>query len=266
MTDRIDLVRFQRAITTTANGTVVTGITAGANSSTSQLVLDSAGNVGVGTASPVGRLNVATGRALFGPNSELYAVGIGFNQTRVSGGQVYYLGASDATSPDLTMCNAAGLERMRVAANGNVGIGNTVPAHALSIAGALRTTAVSTNYVQSNATSITVNTSTPTAVCSVSITTLGKPVLLIVSGDRNPAADGNWHWGQFYRDSTGIGKQTIGQMSFASHNQPFSQSFVDTPAAGTYTYSFRVWFGQGSITYGETGDIQAPTIIAMELI
>jgi hypothetical protein len=120
MTDRIDLVRFQRAITTTANGTVVTGITAGANGSTSQFVLDSAGNVGVGTASPAGRLNVATGRALFGPNSELYAMGVGFNQTRVSGGQVYYLGASDATSPDLVMCNAAGLERMRIDASGRV--------------------------------------------------------------------------------------------------------------------------------------------------
>jgi hypothetical protein len=58
MTDRIDLVRLQRAITTTANGTVVTGIAAGANGSTSQLVLDSAGNVGIGTASPANRLHV----------------------------------------------------------------------------------------------------------------------------------------------------------------------------------------------------------------
>lgn len=159
-----------------------------------------------------------------------------------------------------------GVERMRVAANGNIGIGNSTPAQALSIAGALRTTAVSTNFVQSNAVAITVNTSTPTAVCSVTITTIGKPVLLLVSGDRNPAVDGNWHWGQFYRDSTAIGKQTIGQMSFASHNQPFAQCMIDTPAAGTYSYQFRVWFGQGSITYGETGDAQAPTIIAMELI
>lgn len=58
MTDRIDLIRFQRAITTTANGTVVTGITAGANGSTSQLVMDSAGNVGIGISSPSARLHV----------------------------------------------------------------------------------------------------------------------------------------------------------------------------------------------------------------
>ena len=150
--------------------------------------------------------------------------------------------------------------------NNRVGIGNTTPAHALSIAGALRTTALSTNYAQSNAVAITVNTSTPTSICSVTITTLGKPVLLLVSGDRNPLADFNWHYGQFYRDSTAIGKLTIGQMAGSSQNQPFAQCMIDTPAAGTYSYQFRVNFGQGSIQYGEQGDGQAPTIIAMELI
>lgn len=69
MTDRIDLVRFQRAITTTANGTVVTGITAGANGSTSQLVLDSAGNVGIGTSSPVYRLTTVGGALQLSPGT-----------------------------------------------------------------------------------------------------------------------------------------------------------------------------------------------------
>jgi len=60
MTDRIDLVRLQKAITTTANGTIVTEVTAGANGSTSQLVLVSNGNVGIGTASPDALLTVNT--------------------------------------------------------------------------------------------------------------------------------------------------------------------------------------------------------------
>lgn len=182
-----------------------------------------------------------------------------------SGGSVTLNPASTASDFTLTLPAASGTAIFSYA-NGNVGIGNVTPTHALSINGALRTTALSTNYAQSDAVSITVNTTTPTAVCSVTLTTLGKPVLLLAAGDRNPLADATWHWGQFFRDSTPIGKVYIGQQSFASYNQPFAHCHVDTPAAGTYSYQFRVWQGSGSIQYGETGNSQAPTIIAMELI
>ena len=151
--------------------------------------------------------------------------------------------------------------------NNRVGIGNTTPAHALSIAGALRTTALSTNYAVSDAVASTVATTTPTSVCSVTLTTLGKPVLLFAAGDSNPNQAGGWHYYQFYRDNTAIGKRYINENSGgASTNDPWATTFIDAPAAGTYSYQLRVWQGSGSFTYGEDGNVQAPTIIAMELI
>lgn len=182
------------------------------------------------------------------------------------GGSVTIAAASTASDFTLTLPAATGTAIFSYA-NGNVGIGNTTPAQALSIAGALRTTSVSTNYAVSNATAVTVNTTTPTSVCSVTLTTLGKPVLLIAAGDSNPNQTSGWHYYQFYRDSTAIGKRYINENAGASSkNCPWASTFVDAPAAGTYSYQLRVWQGVGSFTYGEEGDLQAPTIIAMELI
>lgn len=126
-------------------------------------------------------------------------------------------------------------------------------------------TANPVNFVQSNSNAVTVNSTTPTTIASVSITTKGGSVLLLGHGDMNPTTGGDWNYYTFYRDSTQIGKIQIGQTSAASSNLPFALHYVDTPAAGTYTYSIKAYNGVGSILYGEQGSIQAPTIIAMEL-
>jgi hypothetical protein len=84
------------------------------------------GSVGIGTASPSGKFNVAGGRAFFGGNSEQYSIGVGYNQTRVStGAQVYYIGATDSATPSLVFSEAGGTERMRLTSAGNLAIGST---------------------------------------------------------------------------------------------------------------------------------------------
>jgi hypothetical protein len=118
----------------------------------------------------------------------------------------------------------------------------------------------------SNATAITVNTTTPTTIASCSITTNGRPVFLNATGDMNPLGTGaNWNIIQFYRGETQIGKRIIGESTGASVNIPWALTTIDSPTAGTYTYTVRAWQGAGTQVYGEGGDIQAPTIIAMEL-
>lgn len=124
---------------------------------------------------------------------------------------------------------------------------------------------ITANWSMSDATSVTVNTGTPTTIASCSITTNGRPVLIIGTGDANPATAGDWNYITIYRGESQIGKLIINQTSGASHNNPFGITTIDSPTAGTYTYSLRAYQGAGSITYGEIGNVQAPTIIAMEL-
>lgn len=81
--------------------------------------IDTSGNVGVGTTAIIGRFNVGGGRALFGANSELFAIGLGFTQNRVQSGHVYYIGATDSATPDLVFSNAAGFERFRITNSGD---------------------------------------------------------------------------------------------------------------------------------------------------
>lgn len=118
----------------------------------------------------------------------------------------------------------------------------------------------------SNAAVITVNTTTPTSICSISLTTSGKRVLLIATGDMNPNQASVWHRLQIYRDSNPVGKRIICESINNSQNNPWALVHIDTPSAGTYVYSVRAWQGNGSATYGEEGEVQAPTIAAMELL
>lgn len=122
--------------------------------------------------------------------------------------------------------------------------------------------------VQGIGTSITVASTTPTVVVQADITVQqGSKVFITACGDMNPAGAGDWHFFRLYRDSSAIGQRYIGQTAGGSYNLPFSISSLEASGlnAGTYTYSLRVYQGVGDITYGETGDIQAPTIVLMEI-
>jgi dipeptidyl aminopeptidase/acylaminoacyl peptidase len=121
------------------------------------------------------------------------------------------------------------------------------------------------NYAVSNGPAVTVSTTTPTTIASITITTTGRPVLLVGTGDANPNTAGDWNWITLYRDSTRVGKIIINQTSGGSYNNPFGISHIDVPAAGTYTYKIKAYQGVGTITYGETGADQAPTLLGIEL-
>jgi hypothetical protein len=115
---------------------------------------------------------------------------------------------------------------------------------------------------------VSISTGTPTAIASVTITTTGKPVILSGNMDFNPNEDVTWHWYAFYRDGSQVGGAYINDASNgASANVPVALSYLDTPAAGTYTYSIRCWVGAGSGgTFGETSAAQGAQMFAVEIL
>ena len=121
--------------------------------------------------------------------------------------------------------------------------------------------------VQNIGSAVTTNSATPTTVASASITIQAtSKVHAYCVGDMNAAADDDWNYFRIYRDSTAIGQRYIAQAVKSSYNLPFSTAHLDTPgSAGTYTYTLKCWRGVGSMTYGEEGNGQAPTMILMEI-
>ena len=109
------------------------------------------------------------------------------------------------------------------------------------------------NYAQSNASSVTKNT-VGDIIVSQSITTSGRPVQIIATGDANPSASGGWVQLQLYRDNTAIGKKVQAESSLNNENVPYCLNFIDNPATpGTYTYSVRiVSIGTSGFGFGES--------------
>ena len=109
------------------------GINADLTVDTDTLHVDSANNrVGIGTTSPVYRVDAQGGRALFSANSEVYSVGVR-NRTSLAPNGNYWLGATNTVSPDLLFSNNAGNTRMCLTDAGNLGVGTTSPACILDV-------------------------------------------------------------------------------------------------------------------------------------
>ena len=108
-------------------------------------------------------------------------------------------------------------------------------------------------------------TSTPgTSIISGSITTSGNPVQIIVTGDANPtAATGQWCTLQIHRDNSAIGGIVQVEAANSNENQAYCVNVIDTPSAGTYTYSLRMNAnGGGNFQFGESS---GPLLTAVEL-
>ena len=122
----------------------------------------------------------------------------------------------------------------------------------------------SANYVVANTTPTTVNTSTPTSVASLTITTNGRPVMLIGCADMN-TDNGGWQWMALYRGETRLNMYKT-EWGDAGVNRAQNICFRDHPSAGTYTYQMRAFQGAGSSTYGEAGSNAAPAFVAIETL
>jgi hypothetical protein len=87
------------------------------------------------------------------------------------------------------------------------------------------------------------------------ITTSGFPVQITVTGDGEPAGSG-WQRLQIHRDSTPIGQILHIETTGSGQNMTVALSTIDTPVAGTYTYSVKVVGSSGvSVTYTENGQL-----------
>ena len=127
------------------------------------------------------------------------------------------------------------------------------------------------NYKQKIASSvITVTAAVPAPVFSNDpIVTTGKPVQVICFGDSwGDTAD--WWQVQLKRDSTLIGPILTIDPTVSGSPTPFTIEFVDTPPAGTHTYSLVLIYRRsgGNVVFGHQNTAPTPallTITAVEL-
>lgn len=119
----------------------------------------------------------------------------------------------------------------------------------------------SVNYIQVLGNRRTSINSVGTSIISGSITTTGNPVQIMVTGDANPTTTA-WARLQIFRDGNAIGN--IIQVENSSNlNVPYCLNVIDTPSAGTYTYSMRtVDAMEGFFDFGES---TGPLLTAVEL-
>lgn len=239
---------------------------------TERVRITNSGNVGIGTAAPEGPLHI------FGNISGGY---VGMAIVNYGGGANATAGIDFGTDGSSTY-NASGNGQITVVnTNGSAGANKSEMNLKIWNGSALITgikindagrvsfpTATAMNYAVSNASAITVtNNCSPTGVASITITTSGKPVLLAVSGDNNPLGGASWCYVMIFRNGSAVGKRVIAESTANSANVPFSLTHIDTPSAGTYTYTLAISVcGSNPIIFGETGDVQAPTITAVELL
>lgn len=119
------------------------------------------------------------------------------------------------------------------------------------------------NYAQTIGTKVTNVNAGGVTIISTSITTSGYPVHVIVTGDADPITSGGWLRLQLYRGSTAIGNVIQCESSAAGENTPYALQIIDTPSAGTYTYSLKTTTVAGSAF--NFGEVDGPVMCIMEL-
>ena len=137
----------------------------------------------------------------------------------------------------------------------------------LSSGGVFTTTGQSQVQSHSDASAVTINSSTATSLAEVTITTTGKPVMLTACGNSNPGQTGGFFLYRLYRGATEIGKRHKAENGgTSSQNFVFAITTIDDVSAGTYTYSIKAYQGSGTHTFGEDGDVEGAVITAHEIL
>jgi hypothetical protein len=119
------------------------------------------------------------------------------------------------------------------------------------------------NYAQTKATR-QANVTSGTIV-SASITTTGKAVQVMVTGDVENTQAGAWTKIALFRDSTQVGNAVHTEGSAGSENNPYALTVIDAPPAGTYTYALKIVTAAtagGTFNWGES---EGPVLTVIEL-
>jgi hypothetical protein len=120
------------------------------------------------------------------------------------------------------------------------------------------------NYAQVLASQVTLGASgNAQTIASVSLTTNGYPVQLLATGDANNLTANTWCQLRWYRGASALGGIVQAEGSGANENSPYGVSFIDTVAAGSYTWDLKaVQIAGGSFQFGESS---GPVLTAVEL-
>lgn len=100
-------------------------------------------------------------------------------------------------------------------------------------------------------------------ILSTTFTSTGKPVMIIVTGDANPTSGAGYAVLQLARNGSTIGMRVQAESLNANVNVPYCVQVIDTPPAGTYTYSMQTVTAVGG--NWDFGEQDGPTMTIVEL-
>jgi hypothetical protein len=93
-------------------------------------------------------------------------------------------------------------------------------------------------------------------IATATFTSNGYPVLISLNGDANPLGSGEQYcFVQFFRDGNAIGNPFIIDQPSTNINCAYNFTTLDTPPAGTHTYTVRTVVGRsfnGTFLFGES--------------
>jgi len=157
------------------------------------VVIDAAGNLGIGTTNPqykidcTGSIHLASGGIYFPDGSYMVTAGSGSAVSISNNADAAITADADSDGSGQIKLSIAGNEKMIISSEGNVGIGTTAPNEKLDVNGSIRVYQSYSNVPPDNWTDIDVNNTSIAALYTVSIQKLSdgnnlRTYLLLFTG------------------------------------------------------------------------------------